>query len=415
MDKSPLYFALCYNNDKKSVPISKLPTYEEVISYAKSFFPPLQNQTFTVGYMDDENDLVYAKSDLELKEAYRLAMGSNEVQLLITTIATPMNDSGTISKSPVHSSYPISIPEKQSQHPDQHLSKSITQLKQVVSDLSQGLMNYQITIENERLKAEDLKKKSKDILDAETEKQAQLEFQIKQAQESLAIYKNEQATLKESVSKIGQQLLLKYKDVAELKKDNEAKLLLEAKLADLEKQLSSKMEEQLTMSRRIDHIKIERDHFSKKATELENKLPTFENDLIRSFSLPTSNTPINTPISSPSSPIPIYNPPTNIYTPPLVPIKPKPDILIPPTVIHNGSPLTTNMNNSNVNDPYKNISFPTQFGDTPSLPPDIQEVDIQVLESMGFSLDYNNREKIYALLRKHKSDISKVINELIPT
>jgi len=321
-----------------------------------------------------------------------------------------MNESGNVSKSPVqspvHSSTPINIPENKSQHPDQHLSRSITQLKQVVSDLSQGLTNYQITIENERLKAQDLKKKSKEILDTETEKQAHLEFQIKQAQESLAIYKNEQATLKDSVAKIGQQLLLKFKEMAELRKDNEGKLLLEAKLADLEKQLNSKIEEQLTMSRRIDSITIERDHFNKKATELETNLPSIESELIRSFSLPPSSntpihTPIHTPISSPSSPIPVFNPP-NIYVPPQNPIKPKPDIQVPPNIT-NGSQLPTFVNNSNGSDPYKNVSFPTPGpSDTPSLPPDIHEVDIQILQSMGFSLD-KDREKIYALLRNTKT------------
>jgi len=174
--------------------------------------------------------------------------------------------------------------------------------------------------------------------------------------------------------------------------------------------LSSKLEEHSTISRRIDTIKIERDHFSKKAIDLENKLPTIENDLIRSFSLPTPSTPIHTPISNPSSPTPIFTPP-NIYVPPLnpIPIKPKPDILIPPNVT-NGSPLPAIVNNNNGNDIYKTIPVPVHH-DTPSLPPDIHEVDLQILTSMGFSLE-KDREKIYALIRKHK-DISMVINELL--
>jgi len=62
----------------------------------------------------------------------------------------------------------------------------------------------------------------------------------------------------------------KLKEVAELKKDRDEKLRLRNKVEEIERQLGSKIDEGLTMSKRYHTLEIERDHFAKKNQRFGN-------------------------------------------------------------------------------------------------------------------------------------------------
>jgi len=402
MDNKQKHFTLTYRNECRSIPIKALPTYNEVLTYAKNLFPGLE-LPFKVGYTDDENDFVYARSDMELSEAYRLFKGSNEIKLTIhESTDQPLSTSGnnpdqtntstTISYQPTifsHSDSPAPITDDDNGLflDDSLLQQSLKNLNQIMTDLSKA--KETINILNEKNRAKQIE--SEKLLSAERERYEKLELELRQAQDIYSSVKIELTNLKESLPKVGTQLHLKIKEISELKKDREDKLRLKAQLDELDKQLNGKIDENLTMSKHLYTLTIERDHFNKKAKELEHRQKTLEAELTASqYSHIQSLGTLSHDISSmPMNPVLNGGTPISGMSHQQVPIFPDHINVKPPI----STPLL----------PEKTLY------DFQNPPPDIDPEDIRMLLSMGFSIDMDT---MVQLIRKN-GDISRVIEELL--
>jgi chromosome segregation ATPase len=322
-----------------------------------------------VGYKHDGNDFVYAKSDLELKEAYRLAEGRNELRLYIN-IQNGVDDKNEITDDKLTNS----------------IDNYVSQLTRIVADLSIMKQNYIDTLKIQQRDLEEKKKNYTNVLESEKSKTNALSSELQRTRDLLAQSNSECATYKESLKKIAMQLQSRMIEAIDLKKDKDEKNLIEAKLQQLQKEYDTKIEENLGMSRVIHTVTIERDHYNKKAVELETRQQTFETDILNQSLQITNNfmesrhegnilamdypSDLNNPFSSPSNGRPLYS----------------------------TDPTMTGTSSSSLGTP---------------LPPDINEVDIQILKSMGFKLDSGSQQqKIFDLIRQ-KKDISKVIEELL--
>jgi len=393
MEKTTLTFTLCYGTDTRSIPIQALPTYSEVINYAKNLYPVLNDRQFTVGYTDDEEDFVFAKSDLELSEAYRLAKSSGlkEIKLFINTQnSNPDTPVSSPPKVPTNET-PISNP---SYPPINKPSTPINIAPNPVIEELANLFDDSITHINQ-LRADLAKAKESFVMISEKEKIITLERELLEAKDALVGATTEHDNLKETLYKMGTQLQAKLKEVSELRKDRDGKLLLKTKLENLEKQVNGKTEENLSMSKLIHNVTIERDHFSRKSKQLEDRQQTIEQELITSYQLSPVTPRVDPHNKSPLIGfIPVANPATPIHTE-------------PPKVIHVPEPVSTFHHNI----PQPVVEKPRLSNDLSQLPPDIDEDDITILQSMGFNLD-EKPHLIFGLIRKHK-DISKVIEELL--
>jgi hypothetical protein len=383
-----------------------------------------------VGYTDDENDLVYARSDMELSEAYRLFRNSNEIKLSIHESTDPLTNSGynpdhysppSFPRQPTISSYsdsPVSIKDDIGLIFDDSLFQlSLKNINQAMTDLSkakENLINLNETNRNKQTESEKL-------ISAEREKFEKLESELKQAQENFSSVSFELSNLKESVKKVGTQLQLKLKEIYELKRDKDEKLRLKAQLDELDQQLNGKIEENLTMSKHLYTLTIERDHFTKKAKDLEHKQKTMEAELTASLAQFTHNLP------SPVPPITHENPSI-----PMNPVIinggiPVSGIVHQPVLVHSNTPIHSNNSiHSNApihsNNPHSNTPFysnnPIHSNNPIRDPPnsnliddDIDMEDIRMIYSMGFN--WVPVEKIKAYIRTYKKDISRVIEELL--
>jgi len=370
------------------------------MSYAKNLFPVLQDIPFKVGYTDDENDLVYARSDMELKEAYSFFKTSNEIKLTIHSDSTePITTSGvkkdlSLNSSPmpkqpfislsVDSSYPID---------DTDFQNSRVHLKELIIDLLKAKENF-ITFNT---KNGNILEQKMNWIKAEKQRVINLELELQQAQETFSSAGLELSNHKESLKKIGTQLQLKLKEISDLKKDREEKLRLKSQLDELDGKLNGKIEENLTMSKTLHTLTIERDHFNKKATELEHRQKTLEFELsasqfgnmVISPVLPVSN------YKTPSSPI---NPILNGGTPSL-------GFNSPPTVI----PVVNLSPSTNPSHPISPPQPTVPKYDFDHPPPDISMELIHLIIGMG--IDDMPPDVLFALLRKHNYDIQRTINE----
>jgi len=417
------------------------------MNYAKSLFPVLHDIPFKVGYTDDESDFVYARSDMELKEAYRLFKTSNEIRLVIHESDQPLNTSGLkgehshnsspmpkqpIVSAPSDNSSPISEDEKGLNIDDSHLQLSLVHLKQLMDDLSKAKENLIVFNDKNRAKLIDNEK----LISAERERFNNLELELKLAQETYLSSGQELSNLKESLKNVGTQLHGKLKEISDLKKDREDKLRLKSQLDEIDKQLNGKIEENLTMSKNLYTLTIERDHFNKKAKDLEHRQKSMEFELTASKFVnmgtssppPVSNdnpAPIKPVIPAPGAknnqPIPVNRPdhpilkphtivpssvihPHGTVTQPLPVNRPdhpilKPHTIVPSSVIHPQGTVTQ---------PLPVISKPVYDLENP--PPDIDIEDIKMLSSMGFNL---TPENLFEIIRMHDGDISIVIEELL--
>jgi replicative DNA helicase len=334
-----------------------------------------------VGYTDDENDFVFAKSDLELSEAYRLSKGSNEVKLYIkTSLNTPV----------LSDIEPVTLGKSNdTDEAIKFFDKSMEHLTTLISEASTVKQNFLLASEAQRLKQREMEQQFEQLIETERAKASSLEEQLMQTKDSLAFYNAENSTCKESLNKMAAQFQLKIKEISELRKDREQKIILETKLVKLEKDLNTKIEENLSMSRTIHSVTIERDHFSKKAAELESRQQTFESDLIRSFQMPLTNGNTGNNIIHNTS-TPVSSPNTTVVVPLPVPLVAENNPFVPSLP----NPSTSNSSSIGI-----------------SLPDDIDEVDIQILLSMGFSLE-EDPQRIFDLIRQ-KRDVSQVIEELL--
>jgi len=300
---------------------------------------------------------------------------------------------------------------------------SLTHLTQLISDLSKARVNYIHFIERDKSSQVESEK----LINEEREKIQNLETELRKAQDTYATVSTEYNSLKDALLRIGTQLHLKIKEVSDLKKDREEKLRLKAKVEEVEKQLNTKIEENLTMSKKMYSLTIERDHFSKKAKDLEHRQPNIEQDLIRSLQQLNFNSPrgsfMNYPQMSPQTtptfqqPVSTPNndkivvkstlPPSSGGTPQFPVFKEYPKLPVQQSNPQPYSPMVDDW----MMPPGRNEQPPI----TPksvAFPDDIDEDDIEMLRSMGFNVE-EKRQVIIDLIRKHKKEISKVIEDLL--
>jgi len=148
-------------------------------------------------------------------------------------------------------------------------------------------------------------------------------------------------------------------EAAELKKDRDEKVMFEAKLKQIQKDLNEKINENLNMTQSIRDMTAQRDISNKKAEELESRQNNLETDYLNE-SIKFTNS-INTSSFSANN--------TNVH-------------------LNSGSlPFT--------------------------VPQDISAVDIQILLSLGIKLDtQSEQQKVFNIIRQ-KKDISKVMEALL--
>jgi len=303
---------------------------------------------------------------------------------------------------------PISEDENGLMLDESHLQLSLVHLKQLMDDLSNAKESLIIFNDKNRAKLVENEK----LISAERERFNNLELDLKQAQETYSSAGQELSNLQEGVKKIGTQLKLKLKEISDLKKDREDKLRLKSQLDDLDKQLNGKIEENLTMSKHLHTLTIERDHFNKKAKELEHQQKTLELELTASqfsnmgMSPHTLVSNDNTPNRDLNGVVPASGV-GNSKSPVVVPVVNRPDhpfvkpptTFVPSPVIHPQGTVTQ--------PPV--ISKPVYDLDNP--PSDIDIEDIKMLTSMG--LGGSNPETLFEVYRKHKGDLSRVVEDLL--
>jgi len=164
------------------------------------------------------------------------------------------------------------------------------------------------------------------------------------------------ATFRESLRIIVLQYQAKMHEALDLKKERDEKVMIEAKLKQLQKDLNEKISENLNMTQSIREITTQRDHFNKKAEDLESRQQNLETDYLNQ-SIKFTNSITSSPHSGPHS-------------------------------AHQNS-----------------LHF--------SIPSDISAVDIQILLSLGIKLDnHSEQQKVFEIIRQNK-DISKVMEALL--
>jgi len=321
---------------------------------------------------------------------------------------------------PSDNSSPISEDEKGLKLDESHLQLSLVHLKQLMDDLSIAKENLMIFNDKNRSKLVENEK----LISAERERFNNLELELKQAQETYSSAGLELSNLKESLKKIGTQLHLKLKEISDLKKDREDKLRLKSQLDELDKQLNGKIEEHLTMSKHLYTLTIERDHFNKKAKELEHQQKTIETELTASQFANMGISP--RPPMFNDNPAPIYpvingviptsgannNQPLHVISKPpqvVVPVVNRPDhpIAKPPTIV----PSSIIHPQGTVSQPLPVISKPVY--DLQNPPPDIDIEDIRMISSMGFGSGALSPDTIFEVMRSNNNDLSRAIESLL--
>jgi len=184
------------------------------------------------------------------------------------------------------------------------------------------------------------------------------------------------------------------------------------------------------MSKQLYTLTVERDHFTKKAKELEQRQKTMELEftasqysnlnlgnpfLVSNHEITPSAAGISHLLNPTSPPVPgITN---HLGSPfghgpgmnPLSSMVP----VIPPTAtkipsVSSNSPATV-LNNNNLD--LRPSGLSSVAYDLANPPPDIAKDDITMLISMGFNLD--RPDQLFDLIRSHKGNISRVIEELL--
>jgi len=238
------------------------------------------------------------------------------------------------------------------------------------------------------------------------------------------------STLKETTAFLLNQLQVRLKEIIELKKEKDAKLLLETKIGLLEKQIEEKNGQNFQMSKVINEVQAEREFLYKKVDNLEQELEKEHNEkenLQQSIvSLQYSHR-----MDTASRKSDVLN--GHFCEEPFVVEKPG-------SINFSDLPQEGQrwhieleaLESMGYKDRTKNIELLNKYQDvtqvvsdlhkigqvrvssvpekTRELPSDIAEVEIQMLEAMGF----HDLEKNIGLLRKHK-DVSLVVEILLST
>jgi hypothetical protein len=270
-----------------------------------------------------------AKNDSELNEAYRFPQG-NEITIYITE-----DDNDDVA---------INI--------EAHLS----QLNLLSNGINLTRQKYLKTIKDKQDEQERRHQFYAQIIDGERVKTGNLETELKKVKDSINTMNAECATYRESLRILVLQYQSKMQEGLELKKERDEKVMLEAKLKQLKKDLHEKDSENQVMTQSIRDMTTQRDHFNKKAEELENRQQNLETDYLQQSIKFTNSI---SPHTSPG-----------------------------PHSVH-----------------VMNLPF--------SIPSDISPVDIQILLSLGIKFDnQSEQQKVFELIRQ-KQDISKVMEALM--
>jgi chromosome segregation ATPase len=271
-----------------------------------------------------------AKNDTELNDAYRFPQG-NEITIYITE---DDNDDVVISNI------------------DTHLSH----LTLLSNEINLTRQKYLRTINYKQNEQEKRQQFYSEILETERAKTGNLDIELKKIKDSINSMKADCATYRESFRILVSQYQAKMHESLDLKKERDEKVMIEAKLKQLQKDLNEKISENLNMTQSIREVTTQRDHFNKKAEELESRQQNLETDYLnQSIKFTNSMSP-----HSPSG----------------------------PSSAHQNS-----------------LPF--------SIPSDISVVDIQILLSMGIKLDnHSEQQKVFEIIRQNK-DITKVMEDLL--
>jgi len=238
--------------------------------------------------------------------------------------------------------------------------------------------------------------------------------------EDLLTKTKQTATYRETAAKMGIQLQNKVKEVQELKKENDNKMILESKLELLQKEIDQKNGENLQMSKIINDVLAQKEGLQRKAVNLEHQLESEHQEKEN-----LQHSIIQLQQSKRLDFFPDIKNGYATFDPVISDVK---SISINPADLPlEGRPYQVELEeleSMGYKDRAKNIELLNQYQDVSkvvnhyqkglstvipkSLPEDISEVDIQMLEAMGFfDLDAN-----IAHLRKYK-DIGAVINSLL--
>jgi len=393
-----------------------------VVSKVKELFPNIE-QNFRIFYYDDENEEITARSDMELKETYRIA--ESQKAKVIRLFVADLTQSSILAKSHQNSHLKNDDDNIDLNHYSTNDFEALTQIQRKLSEIMQStteLSNLKqdqirkIKTEQElrqiiselEMKFENLQTTNlqlgNSLKECEKEKSSalsqikNLEGEIKEKEETIRTFSEENSRIKEEIEdkniqlnthhesciQLGKQLQQKIKENKELKKEKENKMLLEAKFDLLKKDLDTKNEEYLEMSKVVHDVRVEKDFLAKKTADLEQQLEQEQQELENLqqsiVQIHQSKHSITTPTPTPTSP-----PLSSLVNSPSPPIK-KDIPVTPPTT------TTTTTKIINVED----------------LPVDARRwrIELEVLESMG----YKDRTRNIELLKKY-DDVAKVVSE----
>jgi len=334
MDNTVKKLTLIFGQEIRSVIIKSQPNFHEILAIIQAQYPSLSERQFSIAYKVN-GEFVLAKSDSDTNEAFRLAHGSNEVTLYIPALDT---EDTLISG----------------------IDTRIAQLSLLSSEIQLIRQNYMRTVNEKQTEQEQRRQYYSGLLETERVKSTQLEKELQKLKDSISSTNTETAKFKESMKVLVNQYQAKIQEAAELKKERDEKAMLEARVLQLEKDFKEKLEENLTMSKRIETISEERNHFNKKAEELEVHQQHMESDYL--------------------------NQSLKITTDPLS--------MAQPSLL----PISSGANNSSL--PF-------------SVPADISEMDVQILLFSGIKLDTSSeQQRVFEMLRQ-KKDISQIIESLL--
>jgi len=331
MEKAIL-FSFIYGQEKRTFTLNFHPKYQQIRNIITQQYPSLSNRQFSVGYKDNTGEFCLAKNDSDLEQAYRFSQ--NEITLYLTS--DDENDDSVLG----------------------NMDSFLNRLSGITNEFNISIkQKYQRTVKDKLQERERRQQYYSQVLENERTKTGQLENELKTLLESVNSINAECNTCRESLKFLVSQYQNRMNEATELKKDRDEKVMLEAKVKQLQKELNEKIQENTKMTQSIRDLTTQRDHFNKKAEELENHQQNLETDYLHQSIKFTSsmNSPPNNPQLNAS--------------------------------VHHASPF--------------------------AIPPDISAVDIQVLLSLGVKLDtQTEQQKVFDIIRQ-KKDITKVMEALI--
>jgi len=199
-------FSLIYGQEKRTFGLNFYPTFNQIITIITQQYPALSNKTFSLGYKDNRGEFYLAKNDTELNEAYRFANQSNEISLYITS--EDDNDDTMIST----------------------IDSCLSRLNLLSNEIDITKQKYVRTIKDKQTEQQKKLQFYSQNLESEKAKSNHLENELKKLKDSISSINAEIATCRESFSILVVQYKNKMQEAAELKKDRDEKVMLEAKL-----------------------------------------------------------------------------------------------------------------------------------------------------------------------------------------